>query len=72
MQNLSIDPAFSIRTSIADTVFVDPVSKTPIHITQVDGNVLFGGPLVDLSMSVHSTANTKHDFRKTTVGDLMY
>ena len=30
IQKLSIDPASSIRTSIADPVFADPVSETPI------------------------------------------
>ena len=29
IQNFSINPASSIRTSIADTVFADPVSETP-------------------------------------------
>ena len=30
IRNFSIDPASSIRTSIADPVFADPVSETPI------------------------------------------
>ena len=31
IRNFSIDPASSIRTSIADPVFADPVSETPIE-----------------------------------------
>ena len=33
IRNFSIDPALSIRTSIADPVFADPVSETPIEST---------------------------------------
>ena len=31
IRKFSIDPASSIRTSIADPVFADPVSETPIE-----------------------------------------
>ena len=35
IRNFSIDPAWSIRASIADTVFADPVSETPTNSPEI-------------------------------------
>ena len=41
MRNFSIDPASSIRTLIADPVFADPVSETPISCPSSLGKQAF-------------------------------
>ena len=45
IRNFSIDPASSIRTSIADPVFADPVSETPTPVLSQSTAVQMGGAL---------------------------
>ena len=62
IQNFGIDPVSSIRTSIADTVFADPVSKTPIFRNEKRGlNIQFW---VEYPSDVR--ADTRADFAAQT------